>query len=47
MQVELTRELRSGDPYVYKQKYHARIYVDADALLEPGATAAQVASHTY
>ena len=38
LQIDLVRELRSGEDYVYKKKYHGRIFLDADALLEAGAT---------
>ena len=39
LQIDLVRELRSGEDYVYKNKYHGRIYMDADGLLEAGVTA--------
>ena len=38
LQIELVRELRSEEEYVYKRKYHGAIHVDADALLEAGKT---------
>ena len=42
LQIELIRELRSEEDYVYKRKYHATVFVDADALLEEGKTEAQM-----
>ena len=42
MQVELIRELRSGDDYVYQRKYHGKIFLDCDALLVPGACRADI-----
>lgn len=43
MEIELSRERRDPEEaYVYKRKYHGRVYVDADALLEPGATSTEM-----
>ena len=42
MKMELMRELRSGEAYVYSRKYHGQILIDCDALLEVGATSVEM-----
>uniref|UniRef100_A0A6U6DKY9 Uncharacterized protein n=2 Tax=Guillardia theta TaxID=55529 RepID=A0A6U6DKY9_GUITH len=38
LSIDLRRQLRSGEDYVYAKKYHGVVYVDCDKLLVPGET---------